>query len=118
MVGLTHGRGQVHEVELGARRDGTLVGLRVDILADMGGYPGGAYRMTTKAMPGVCRLPASPPEGGRCTNAVPSPSTGGRDEATPRRDRTRHRPAARLDLDGRTAAAKSSMTHSVHERVG
>jgi carbon-monoxide dehydrogenase large subunit len=59
MVGLTHGRGQVHEVELGARRDGTLAGLRVDILADMGAYPGGAYLpSTTKTMlPGVYRIP-------------------------------------------------------------
>jgi carbon-monoxide dehydrogenase large subunit len=59
MVGLTHGRAQVHEVELGAARDGTLIGLRVDLLADMGAYPGGAYLpLTTKTMlPGAYRIP-------------------------------------------------------------
>ena len=34
--GLTHGRAQVHDVELGATRDGDLVGLRVDVLGDVG----------------------------------------------------------------------------------
>jgi carbon-monoxide dehydrogenase large subunit len=74
MVGLTHGRGQVHDVELGALRDGTLVGLRVDILADMGAYPGGAYLpTTTKTMlPGVYRLPRVAARGRSVvTNTVP-----------------------------------------------
>jgi carbon-monoxide dehydrogenase large subunit len=59
MVGLNHGRAQIHDVELGAMRDGTLVGLRVDILADMGAYPIGAYLpVTTETMlPGVYRIP-------------------------------------------------------------
>ena len=39
MTSLVHGRAQVHVVELGAKRDGALVGLRVDLLADMGAYP-------------------------------------------------------------------------------
>ena len=43
MVSLTHGRAQVQTVELGATRDGTLVGLRAEILADMGAYPIGAF---------------------------------------------------------------------------
>src|SRR5207248_4745713 len=37
---MTHGRGQVQEVELGATRDGRLVGLRLHVLADVGAYPG------------------------------------------------------------------------------
>ena len=36
---MTHGRAQVQDVELGARRDGTITGLRVRIIADAGGYP-------------------------------------------------------------------------------
>ncbi len=40
MVALTHGRGQVQHVELGAKRDGELVGLAVHLVADMGAYPG------------------------------------------------------------------------------
>ena len=39
MTVMTHGRAQVQEVELGARRDGTLTGLRVRIIADAGAYP-------------------------------------------------------------------------------
>ncbi|MCP2254528.1 carbon-monoxide dehydrogenase large subunit [Prauserella aidingensis] len=35
---MTHGRGQVQYVELAAREDGTLLGMRVRILADMGAY--------------------------------------------------------------------------------
>jgi aerobic carbon-monoxide dehydrogenase large subunit len=41
LVNMCHGRGQVQEVELGARSDGTLVGLRVRVIADAGAYPGG-----------------------------------------------------------------------------
>lgn len=58
MTNLNHGRAQVHDVELGATRDGRLVGLRVDILADMGAYPIAAYLPpTTRTMlPGAYRI--------------------------------------------------------------
>jgi carbon-monoxide dehydrogenase large subunit len=39
MVAMWHGRGHVHYVEMGLRRDGTIVGLRVRTLADAGAYP-------------------------------------------------------------------------------
>jgi carbon-monoxide dehydrogenase large subunit len=39
MLGMTHGRGQVHEITVGAHRDGTLGGLRVRGWADVGAYP-------------------------------------------------------------------------------
>lgn len=35
---MTHGRGQVQYVELAAREDGTLLGMRVRLVADMGAY--------------------------------------------------------------------------------
>ncbi len=59
MLGLNHGRAQVHDVELGATRDGRLVGLRVDILADLGAYPIAAYLPpTTRTMlPGCYVVP-------------------------------------------------------------
>src|SRR5439155_20053117 len=38
LLGMTHGRGQVHDVELGATRDGTFTGLRVRGWADVGAY--------------------------------------------------------------------------------
>ena len=47
MLGLTHGRAQVQLVEIGAKRDGTIVGVRADLLADMGAYPIGAFLPTT-----------------------------------------------------------------------
>ncbi|HYY08569.1 MAG TPA: xanthine dehydrogenase family protein molybdopterin-binding subunit, partial [Actinomycetota bacterium] len=59
MLSLTHGRSQIQTAELGARRDGTLVGLRAEILADMGAYPIGAFMPgTTQSMlSGVYRIP-------------------------------------------------------------
>jgi carbon-monoxide dehydrogenase large subunit len=59
MVSLTHGRAQVQTVSLGARRDGTLVGLEAEILADMGAYPIGAFMpgTTQEMLCGVYRIP-------------------------------------------------------------
>jgi carbon-monoxide dehydrogenase large subunit len=39
LLGMTHGRAQVHEVTVSARRDGTLGSLRVRGWADVGAYP-------------------------------------------------------------------------------
>jgi aerobic carbon-monoxide dehydrogenase large subunit len=60
LVNMCHGRGQVQEVELGARSDGTLVGLRVRVIADTGAYPGlGAWLPTFTGMmlSGVYHIP-------------------------------------------------------------
>jgi len=59
MLGLWHGRAQVHHVRIGARRDGTVVGMRVDIVADMGAYPLGAFLPATtgEMLAGVYRIP-------------------------------------------------------------
>ena len=40
MVAMTHGRGHVQNVALGATRDGSLVGLEADVIADAGAYAG------------------------------------------------------------------------------
>jgi carbon-monoxide dehydrogenase large subunit len=61
MVGMTHGRGQVQEVELGATRDGRLVGLRARVVADIGAYPGIAMILpflTGQMSSGVYAIPA------------------------------------------------------------
>ena len=61
LVNMTHGRGQVHDVEIGARRDGTIVGLRVVGVADVGAYPirGAFVPMVTRFMAsGTYRIPA------------------------------------------------------------
>lgn len=39
MLSMVHGRSQVQHVELGVKRDGTIVGLRAHIVGDGGAYP-------------------------------------------------------------------------------
>ncbi|MFQ5555647.1 MAG: xanthine dehydrogenase family protein molybdopterin-binding subunit, partial [Acidimicrobiia bacterium] len=39
LTSMTHGRAQIQTVELGARRDGSIVALRVNIDQDVGAYP-------------------------------------------------------------------------------
>ncbi|HEX6331751.1 MAG TPA: xanthine dehydrogenase family protein molybdopterin-binding subunit [Actinomycetota bacterium] len=104
MVGLNHGRAQIHDVELGATRDGRLVGLRVDILADMGAYPVGAYLpVTTKTMvPGVYDVPRVAVRGRAVvTNTVPVGEYrgAGRPEATASIERAMDLLASELGLD-------------------
>jgi carbon-monoxide dehydrogenase large subunit len=60
LLGMTHGRGQVHEVELGATREGTFTALRVRGFADVGAYPirGMFIPMVTRMMAsGVYAIP-------------------------------------------------------------
>ncbi len=54
MLAMSHGRAQVQDVELGATRDGRLVGLRARLVGDGGAYPGEAAYL-----PGSTRLMAS-----------------------------------------------------------
>jgi carbon-monoxide dehydrogenase large subunit len=87
MLGLTHGRGQIQDVEIGATRDGSIVGMRVEILADMGAYPIGAFLPTTtqEMLAGVYRIPRIASRARSVvTNATPvGPYRGaGRPEAT------------------------------------
>jgi len=59
MTAMTHGRGQVQDVELGATRDGRILSLRALIVADLGAYPqGGAYLpdLTRQMLSGVYRI--------------------------------------------------------------
>jgi aerobic carbon-monoxide dehydrogenase large subunit len=104
LVAMTHGRAQVQHVELGARRDGTLVGLRVDLLADLGAYPISAYLAPTTRMmlAGVYRVPAIASRGRSVvTNATPiAPYRGaGRPEATALLERAMDLLAAELAMD-------------------
>ena len=70
MVGLWHGRAQVQHVQIGARRDGTVVGMRVDIVADMGAYP--LPILTQLMLSGVYRIPRIAYRGRSVvTNATP-----------------------------------------------
>jgi aerobic carbon-monoxide dehydrogenase large subunit len=57
---MTHGRGQVQDVQLGVNRDGSLVGLKVKVAAEAGAYPAmGAFLpfMTRQMAQGTYRIP-------------------------------------------------------------
>ena len=110
LLALTHGRGQVQHVEIGARRDGTIVGLRADLIADMGAYPIGAFlpNTTHEMLAGVYTIPAHRLAGAQrrderdADRAVPRgrPSRGHRTDRAgdrPRRVRARHGPASTCD---------------------
>ena len=60
VLSAAHAREQRHEVELAARRDGTIVGLRVELLADLGAYTRslGALcpSITAASLPGPYRI--------------------------------------------------------------
>jgi carbon-monoxide dehydrogenase large subunit len=51
-VATTHGRGQIQDISLAARRDGTLLGIRVSILSSMGAY----LQLETAGIPALGRL--------------------------------------------------------------
>ena len=104
MLSLWHGRGQVQHVEIGARRDGTLVGLRVDIVADMGAYPLAAFLPTTtgEMLAGVYRIPKVAYRGRAIvTNATPIGAYrgAGRPEAAACIERAVDMVATELGLD-------------------
>ena len=104
LVALTHGRAQIQEVELGARRDGTMTGMRVRLLADMGAYPIGAFLppITAEMLSGVYRIPRIACEGVMLvTNATPiAPYRGaGRPEATALIERAVDVLADELEID-------------------
>lgn len=104
MLALTHGRAQVQFVEIGARRDGTIVGLRADLLADMGAYPIGAFlpNTTHEMLSGVYTIGRIASRGRSVvTNATPvAPYRGaGRPEATALIERAVDLVAAELGTD-------------------
>jgi carbon-monoxide dehydrogenase large subunit len=104
MVNLTHGRAQVQHVEIGAKRDGTIVGMRVELLADMGAYPVGAFLPTTtqEMLSGVYAIPRIASRGRSVvTNATPIGAYrgAGRPEATALVERAMDLIALELGMD-------------------
>ncbi len=102
----SQGRGQVQDVELAARRDGTLIGIRSWILADMGahleGFTASVPTFTPPLQTGCYRIPAS--ESTLCgvfTNRTPTgPYRGaGRPEAVYLIERLVDLMARELDRD-------------------
>ncbi|HZS14741.1 MAG TPA: molybdopterin cofactor-binding domain-containing protein [Candidatus Dormibacteraeota bacterium] len=56
MVATTHGRGQIFDIEVAAKNDGTLVGLRLTQLLDVGAYHGvfSAFQAVASLVAGGC----------------------------------------------------------------
>jgi carbon-monoxide dehydrogenase large subunit len=104
-LAMLQGRDQVQEVELGATRDGRLVGLRARVLADAGAYPGfGAFlpTLTGQMLSGVYRIPRIDYRArAYVTNTTPTSSYrgAGRPEATALVERAVDLLAAELRLD-------------------
>jgi carbon-monoxide dehydrogenase large subunit len=105
LLGMAHGRGQVHDVELGATRDGSFTGLRVRGWADVGAYPirGMFIPMVTRMMSsGVYAIPKIDFEVVPVvTNATPTGfyRGAGRPEAAALVERAVDAMARELDLD-------------------
>ncbi len=104
MLNLNHGRAQVQRLEIGAKRDGTVVGMRVEILADMGAYPVGAFLPTTtqEMLSGVYTIPRIASRGWSVvTNTTPIAAYrgAGRPEATALVERAMDLIAGELGMD-------------------
>ena len=101
----THGRGQVFDVEVAAKRDGTLLGMRVTQFLDIGAYHGtfAAFQCCAALMAGgAYKWPAiSSRSVGILTNRVPTdPYRGaGRPEATHVAERMMDRLAQEIGMD-------------------
>ncbi|MFI1393591.1 xanthine dehydrogenase family protein molybdopterin-binding subunit [Streptomyces sp. NPDC020681] len=101
-----HGRGQIQDIEIAATRDGKLLGMRVDLLADMGAY----LMLLTPAIPllGAFMYPAIYKMNAytfNCTGVFTTKTPtdayrgAGRPEATFAIERTMDELAAELGLD-------------------
>jgi carbon-monoxide dehydrogenase large subunit len=103
MLAMTHGRAQVQDVELGAKRDGTLTGLRARLVADAGAYGGGftsfISRMMTSGVYAIPKIDVRPM--GVFTNTAPTGAYrgAGRPEAAALVERSMDLLARELDLD-------------------
>ena len=100
----THGRDQVHDMELALDAEGHLRGLRGRILADLGAYPMGAglARLTRRIITGCYRVPAAQIDCvGVYTNKTPVAAYrgAGRPEAIFSIERLMDLAARRLGLD-------------------
>ena len=105
LVAMTHGRGQVQEIELGARRDGRLVGLKARVLADLGAYPGIALvlpMLTGQMSSGVYEIPVIDYEA-HCVVTSTTPlgayRGAGRPEAAAMLERAMDMLAVELEMD-------------------
>ena len=105
LLNMTPGRGQIQHVALGARRDGTITGLRVEVIADAGAYPHvGAWlpNYTRLMSTGTYRIPrVAFSARSMVTNTAPVGAYrgAGRPEATAFLERSMDLLARELDMD-------------------
>ena len=118
MLAAHHGRDQIQKLTLAARRDGTVTGLKVELLADMGAY----LRLVTPVVPilgafmfnGIYKFPSYH---FTCTNVftnkVPTDAYrgAGRPEATFAIERMMDELAAELSRDPLELRAQNWITH-------
>ena len=102
---MTPGRGQIQRVALGAKRDGAITGLRVEVIADAGAYPHvGAWlpNYTRLMCTGTYRIPRVDFRArSMVTNTAPVGAYrgAGRPEATALLERSMDLLACELDID-------------------
>jgi carbon-monoxide dehydrogenase large subunit len=105
MVSMPHGRAQVHKVEIGGRRDGTVEAYRLTVLQDTGAYPGmGTFLpfMTRTMAPGTYDIPkveCNVKSVVTTTTPVEAYRGAGRPEATAAIERAFDLFAAAIDMD-------------------
>lgn len=105
LVNMVHGRGQIQDAALGATTEGRVVGLDLDIVADVGAYPAAATwlpRYTLEMTSGTYTIPKIRARfRSVATNTTPlGPYRGaGRPEATQMIERMMDLLARELDLD-------------------
>ena len=105
LAGMYHGRAQSQHLEVGVTKDGRIVGLKVELVQDVGGYPSfGAYlpRMTKAMASGVYAIPRIETHIKIVTtNTTPTHAYrgAGRPEATAMIERTIDVIATRLGMD-------------------
>jgi carbon-monoxide dehydrogenase large subunit len=122
-LAMTHGRDQVQDVEIGATRDGRIVGLRARILADLGAYPdeGATVPWSTALMAvGAYAIPRVDVEiRGVLTNKTPiGPYRGaGRPEAITLIERAIDMLAAELGLDPAEIRRRNYIREFPHRTV-
>jgi carbon-monoxide dehydrogenase large subunit len=105
-AGTTQGRGQVDEVEVAVKHDGTILGLRLKVIADLGAYlrmfTAGVPQLTPQLAPGCYKFRHFAADlTGVYTNKTPTDAYrgAGRPEATYLIERTMDRIADELGLD-------------------
>ncbi|MCP4741968.1 MAG: molybdopterin-dependent oxidoreductase [Actinomycetales bacterium] len=118
MVATHHGRDQIQDIEIAATKDGTLLGLKVDLLANMGAYlqiiTPGTPLLGMFMYPGIYKMDAYDFQcTGVFTSTTPTDAYrgAGRPEATYAIERIIDELAAELDMDPMALRQKNWITH-------